>query len=274
MHSEKDRVITRLLTLHYPLCAILFCLLLFTHCFANAVEGWREIKSEHFIVNYIEDENFASEVSRRAEQYYSKIAADLGYVRYDNFWTWDNRAKIFIYRTRDEYIRATGAKEWSYGLASYGAKAIVSYAHSERFLNTLLPHELTHLVFRDFVGFKGEVPIWLDEGVAQWEEEDKRRAAVDALKVLIAKKDIIPLSHLMQMNVAEVSDSEVSLKFYVEAVTIVGFLIKQHGQSRFTLFCRQLRDGDTVNAALSAVYSDAVRNVDELEKEWLKYYGG
>ncbi|MDD5136190.1 MAG: peptidase MA family metallohydrolase [Candidatus Omnitrophica bacterium] len=263
----------KLSTIHYSLCTIFISL--FSVCFtAAATEDWKEVKSEHFIVGYIEDENFAEEVSHRAEQYYSKIASDLGYSRYDNFWTWENRARIYIYRTREEYLGATGAKEWSYGFASYGAKTIVSYAHSEKFLNTLLPHELTHLIFRDFVGFKGEVPVWLDEGVAQWEEEDKRKAAIEAIKELVAKKDIIPLPRLMQMDVGEVSDSEVSFKFYVEAVTIVGFLIKQHGESKFTLFCRQLRDGDTINAALSSVYSDSIRNAGELEKEWLKYYGG
>ena len=252
-------------------------ILIFALCFLCprvTAEGWKEAKSEHFIIYYLDDDKFAEEVSAQAEQYYNKIASDLGYSRYDNFWTWDNRAKIYIYRNREDYLTATGAKEWSYGFAAYGAKTIVSYAHSEKFFTMLLPHELTHLVFRDFVGFKGQVPVWLDEGVAQWEEEGKRKAAIDMVKEMIANKTIIPLSQLMQMDIAQESDSGISNKFYIEAVTIVGFLIKQYGESRFTIFCRDLRDGGTINEALSSAYSDSVRDIGELEKEWLKYYGG
>ena len=253
-----------------PILIFVLCLL----CSLAVAESWKEVKSEHFIIYYLDNDKFAEEVSARAEQYYDKIASDLGYSRYDNFWTWDNRAKIYIYRNREDYLMATGAKGWSYGFAAYGAKAIVSYAHSEKFLTMLLPHEMAHLIFRDFVGFKGEVPIWLDEGVAQWEEQDKRKAAVEAVRELITRKATIPLPQLMQMNIGQESDSEISDKFYIEAVTIVGFMIKQYGESRFTTFCRQLRDGGTINEALSFAYSDSVRDVGELEKEWLKYYGG
>ena len=237
-------------------------------------DEWKELKSEHFLVYYLEDDKLADEVSQRAEKYYEKIALDLGYSRYDNFWQWEKRAKIYVYRDRDEFLKATGAQEWSTGFANYPKREIISYAHNPKFLERLLPHELTHLIFRDFVGFKGEVPVWLDEGVAQWEEEDKRKMAVALLKGYISTSQIIPLSRLTQMNIAQESNAEVSRKFYVEAVTLVGFLIEKYGESKFTLFCRQLRDGANINEAISFTYSDSIQDMGELEKEWIKYYGG
>lgn len=252
---------------------LLLALLLF--CAMPAFAGeWKEFSSEHFLVYYVGESQFAADVSNQAEKYYDKIAYDLGYSRYDNFWTWDNRVKIYIYPNREAYLNATNAKRWSTGLADYENKRIMSYADSSQFTTELLPHELAHLIFRDFVGFKGQVPVWLDEGVAQWEEEEKRKVAVAMLKEYIARGAIIPLAQLTQLNIAEETNTDLSRRFYVEAVTLVGFMIQKYGQSRFTTFCRGLRDGARINEALSSVYSDSVRDIDELEKEWLKYYGG
>ncbi len=249
------------------LLAVLFCSSL-------AAEEWKELKSEHFIVYYLDDENFAQDVSQWSEKYYSKIASDLGYARYDNFWTWDKRAKIYIYHSREEYIRNTGAKEWSYGFANYYRKEIVSYSHSTKFIDTLLPHEMAHLIFRDFVGFKSEVPIWLDEGVAQWEEADKRKAAAELVRAFAANGETIPLILLTRMDISQETNESIARKFYAEAVTLVGFMIEKYGESKFTLFCQQLRDGATIDGALSFTYPDSIKDMGELEKEWMEYYKG
>jgi hypothetical protein len=247
-------------------------ILLSIFSFQAYAEDWNELKSEHFVVYYHDGEDFAQNVSQWAEKYYSNIAADLGYARYDNFWTWDKRAKIYIYRSREDYIAGTGAKDWSYGFANYYRKEIVSYSHSTKFIDTLLPHEMAHLIFRDFVGFKGEVPIWLDEGVAQWEETDKRAAATGLVRTLITYKDTIPLELLMRINIGQETNENTARKFYAQAVTLVGFMIEKYGQSKFIQFCRQLRDGATINTALSFTYPESIKDTVELEKEWMEYY--
>lgn len=33
---------------------------------------------------------------------------------------------------------------------------------------------MTHLIFIEFVGFDKVIPLWLNEGVAQWEDRSKR----------------------------------------------------------------------------------------------------
>ena len=37
----------------------------------------------------------------------------------------------------------------------------------------VLTHELTHIIFREYVGFGWNVPLWLDEGVAMFMEKKK-----------------------------------------------------------------------------------------------------
>ncbi len=149
----------------------LFLLLILTPARA---EQWQVLNSDHFIVHFLSDEQFARDVLDKSEIYYNDIATQLGYPRYSEFWLWDKRVKIFIYADHRSYLNATGQPDWSQGMADYRQKRISSYVWSSGFLESLLPHEIAHLIFRDFVGFKGEVPVWLDEGVAQWR---KRRSA-------------------------------------------------------------------------------------------------
>ena len=243
-------------------------------CAAAYAEEWKELKGEHFVVFYREDAAFAQEVLTRAERYYQGIASDLGYSRSDNFWQWENRAKIYIYRNHAEFLTATGKKSWIHGTAFYEKREIVSYQWGQGFLEMLLPHELCHLIFRDFVGFKGEVPLWLDEGVAQWEEAQRRKWALDAVKGLVLKKEYIPLKELTQMGPGSESDPVLSAKLYAQAVSLVGYLVEEYGPSKFSLFCRELRDGKNIDAALSFVYTDSIPNIEALEKKWSQHYGG
>ncbi|MBL7155671.1 MAG: hypothetical protein ISS90_00835 [Candidatus Omnitrophica bacterium] len=243
-------------------------------CGLAQASGWQAVKSEHFVVYYKEDKNFAGETLRQAEKYYNKIASDLGYSRYDKFWQWENRVKIYIYPTREDFVESTGIeRQWANGMANYEKKEIISYKWSKGFTESLLPHELTHLIFRDFVGFTGKIPLWLDEGVAQWEEK-ARGHAIKIVKNLIKDGNYIPVRRLMAMDVRHEDNYELARNFYAQATTLVGYLIEEYGGIKFSLFCRQLRDGKSVDEALSFVYANSIRSVDELEKKWLKYYGG
>jgi len=73
----------------------LFCLCLPSSL--RAEEEWRAKKGEHFIIYYKNaPDEFLNKINDKAEEYYNKIAADLGFTRYD-FWLWENRASIYIY---------------------------------------------------------------------------------------------------------------------------------------------------------------------------------
>lgn len=241
-------------------------------------EEWRVIKSQHFIVHYLDDKNFARSVSRRAESYYDKIASDLGYSRYDKFWQWENRVKVYIYATHEGFIKGTGIpRKWATGVAKYDEKEIISYRWNEGFLDKLLPHELTHLIFRDFVGFPagGEgIPLWIDEGVAQWEEKGKKEEAEKIVKELIKNHGYIPVRRLTRLDIREEDDFELARNFYAEAITLVGYLIEKHGGRKFTFFCRELRDGKGLDDALASTYGNSMDGAGELEKKWLEHYGG
>jgi len=255
---------------------------------------WNQINGEHFLVFYSSDERFAQEVADKAELYYRQIASDIGYARYSDFWTWDKRVKIYIYPNHDSFLQATNQPSWSQGMADYKNKLIASFVLSRGFLDSILPHEIAHLIFRDFVGFKGEIPLWLDEGVAQWAELPKRKQIKAYASYLYQKSQLLSIEDMMKLDIRKISeqdrlyirttrtrDKEPGVLFlsgdalvntyYLQSVSLVGFLIEKYGSDSFAEFCRQLRDGKRLEEALRFAYPSYIRSLNDLEERWREY---
>ncbi|TBR17681.1 hypothetical protein EPO66_02315, partial [bacterium] len=231
--------------------------------------GWKEFKSTHFIVYYKNaPEDFISKTSDKAEGYYNKIADDLGFRRY-NFWLWDNRAKIYIYDDAKAFQLATGQPSWSAGCANVNDKIINSYPYAETFFQTILPHEIGHIIFREFVGFDNpSIPLWLDEGVASYQENLRSAMARDMLRSVLREKKLLSLSQLSQFNPHFSRDSYTVGLFYAESVNLVDFLIREYGTDNFVSFCQGLRDKKNFERALSSVYP--FDNFNEFDEAWQK----
>lgn len=276
--------------LTYILIALFF---LFSFSLKSFAQDWQELKSEHFVVYFTQDDNFAQEVLGAAEVYYQRIASDIGYPRYSAFWTWDKRVKIYIYLDQSSYLKATGQPEWSQGMADYTNKQIMGYIRSTGFIESILPHEIAHLIFRDFVGFKGEIPLWLDEGVAQWSEELRRKQIKTMAKHLYNNNSLLTLKDMMNLDIKIMDKKAVYIRpiltkdgdkgvlflsgdnlintYYLQAASLVGFLMERYGSYSFADFCRQLRDGKTLEDALKNTYPAYIQNLDELERNWREY---
>ena len=253
-------------------CSVFF-LLLFCYTAEAIARDWQELKGEHFVIYFFQDNKFAKDVLNKAEEYYDKIANDLGYARYSNFWAWDKRVKIYIYPDRDSYlsyITAHNYATWSVGMADYEKKAIISYVQSRGFLDGVLPHEITHLIFRDYVG-QENIPIWIDEGVAQWEEKGKRQLVKRKMKELLRYHGPIPIDRMTIIEIGRLKNETIVEMFYIEAVSLVDFLITEHGADNFIFFCRQLRDGKDMDEALKFAYPVSIRNINALQDKWLEY---
>lgn len=233
-------------------------------------DEWHIAKSTHFVLYYKDvPSEFIDKVIEKAEDCYNKITNDLGFTRY-NFWLWDKRAKIYIYRDSQDYQAATGQPDWSSGCVSVKDKIIKTYPLASGFFDTLLPHELGHIIFREFVGFDNKnIPLWLDEGVASYQEMTKRFAAKAYVRKAIKENKFIPIDRLSEINLALIQDKETIDIFYLEAVNLIDYLISQFGNTSFLNFCRALRDGKTLEQAISYTYP--FRNLVELNTAWLRF---
>ncbi|MDD5155561.1 MAG: peptidase MA family metallohydrolase [Candidatus Omnitrophica bacterium] len=249
-----------------------FVCLLAVFISANFVfaQDWNTAKSTHFIIYYKNAPGgFIDELTAKAENYYDKIADDLGFRRY-NFWLWDNRAKIYIYDDEKDYQAARGQPSWSSGCAYPREKVIYSFPYAKKFFDTILPHEMGHIVFREFVGFDNPaVPAWLDEGVASYQQELRFSGAGIIVKDALGKNKLMSLSKLNAVNPQILTDADAVNLFYAQAVSVVDYLIKEFGRDRFVVFCQTLRDKKNLDKALIWAYS--FQDTGELDQAWRSY---
>ena len=237
-----------------------------------STETWQEKTSTHFRVFYQQNTAFAAAVLEYAEAYYNQIRLDLGLthvVQRDQVpWLWEQRCQIYLYPNRQAYAQATGAPAWSGGFVQYQRRTVYSFLGVTAFLEQTLPHELAHLVFREFVGLNNDrVPRWLDEGVAQYAEVGRREAAWGLMRTWLAQDIYIPLDQLNQLRLGHASGGAAHL-FYTQSVTLVHFFLAAYGPRRFIDFCSNLRDGYSVERALSFATSSSITSLSALEDAW------
>lgn len=238
---------------------------------------WRVRSSDHFEVFYLTDPGFAAAVGGEAERLYSRINTELGLDRlvkreHLSFWLWDGRCKIYLYRTREEYLQRTGAPDWSAAFVDYRNRVVHSFAHADQFLAATLPHELAHILFREFVGHDNDrVPRWLDEGVAQHAATHLRERSLREMRQRVRSGRYLPFSTFGEADPGKLDGLSAGL-YYLQAASVVHFFIEHYGRGRFLEFCSNLRDGYPVERALSFATGSRVTSMAGLEEAWVRYY--
>ncbi len=241
------------------------------------VEVWQELKGKHFVVYFDQpDEAVAKTVLRKAERYYHTIGEQIGYTRYADFWTWEERVKIIIFTDQKSFVARTGQPLWSTAYADrdsylFHSRTIVTYKQENNFYDGILPHEISHLILKDFISFDVSVPIWFEEGVAQLQESQKSKEAGHLMRTLVKQGKYIPIDTLMHSDISKEHDPRSVAVFYAQSLSIVEFLIQQYGDSAFADLCRNLKDGKEFSEALRLAYHNSMGSFSDLERKWLKF---
>ena len=233
-------------------------------------DDWKEYRSYHFIIYYKDaPQDFIKSVEDTAETYYQEITRNLGFYR-DQSWSWDKRAKIYIYRDAEDYVESAKQASWSHGAASALEKEIRTFPAANGFFDSILPHELGHIIFREFIGSNPYVPAWFDEGVAMYQEKAKRWGVNKSVKKAIDEGNFMPLRELSSVRLYHDSDKNFVELFYAEAASIVYYLITELGEFKFVEFCKQLKAGSRFENAISSTYI-RFKNLDDLNTAWVDY---
>jgi hypothetical protein len=253
-------------------------------CFADTGEADKmlERKSYHFVVSYHQDveRQFLRRVIDLAEDCYRWITQDFNFFR-DDPWVWDNRAVIYVYKDRSTYLSRTGMPEWSWAAAQPERKEVHTFDGPWDMFRFALVHELTHLIFREYVGMTSDIPLCFDEGAAVYMERRHDRAGmVRHFRKLLESEEYIPLRDLVRMRFKDLStpggfkegeNDRVTL-FYLESFSLIHFLLEKYDRFRFSTFARKLRDGVAFEEAFFETYR-LLRTWDNVEREWLAFYG-
>jgi len=129
-------------------------------------------------------------------------------------------------------------------------------------------HELTHVLVGHLTfSCLGDVPTWLNEGLAVYSE-----GGLDSLSQR-QLEDAIRNDTLLSVRSISGGFSEVPDKAYLsysQSYSIINFLIESYGQDKMTELLLSLRDGLTIDNALTQTYGF---DIDGLEDAWRQAIG-
>lgn len=232
-------------------------------------DDWTIHSCRHFNIYYRNaPEEFVETVEESAEDYYDEVTDNLGFHRIHN-WIFDRKASIYIFDDKSDYIKRSRQYVWSAGTASTRMKTIRTFPAAHGFFDSVLPHELGHIIFREYVGYRSRIPLWFEEGVAMHQEKAKRWGADKKVKQAIENGTFIPLSKLTRMRLTNNTDRSVIRLFYAESASVFNFIMDKIGKHRFARLCRDFKDGGSFEQALERVYP-RFRSIERLNEMWVK----
>jgi hypothetical protein len=113
----------------------------------------------------------------------------------------------------------------------------------------------------------GDVPTWLNEGLAVYSEGELDTSSQNQLDDAIKDDTLLTLRSL-SVGFSEVPDK--AYLSYSQSYSVVKHLIETHGQDNMTALLTLLRDGTTTDDALQQTYGF---NIEGLENEWRQAVG-
>ncbi len=171
--------------------------------------------------------------------------------------------KIYVYASSSDLRGAmVSSQEWTGGVAfmDFGIIAIEIPPGELEWGESALVHELTHLVVRQATfGPYGQLPLWLDEGLATYNEGELDPVLRSSLEEAISKDELISVRSLCSPFSAYREKAYLS---YAESYSIVEYLLDNYGQDKMADLLALLRQGNTYDEALTAVYGFDISGLD------------
>lgn len=245
----------------------MLALILFVEFTASAAE-LEKVERGHFII-YHQNKDLANDLTWKAEYYYKKILGHFGIPEFRP-WEGSDKCQIYLYSNKADYLKATGAPDWSAGQAQFDPIRFATYENAPNLETATFPHELTHIIFHLFVN-KKRLPLWLEEGMAQFEEENQGLSYKRKRFMKWNVKDGSYIRFAELMNMPQAPENNVDL-FYAESASIVDHLVTDNIRTSFGKFLTCLKGGQSQDDALKSAYQWKYKNgVSGLELRWLEF---
>ena len=226
---------------------------------------WRSLTSsppegnEMTIFWYEGDDAFAQELMDTCEEGLVGLTQDVGACP-------ERPIDVYIYASTDDLKGAMiFPQEWTGGAAFtvFSTIAIGIPPSELDWGKRALVHELTHLVVHQatFSPY-GQLPIWLDEGLAMYNEGELQSVFSSSLEEAIADDELISVQSLCSPFSAETEKARLS---YAQSYSIAKYLLDNYGQDKMLDLLAVLRAGSTYDDALTEVYGF---DIDGLDARW------
>ncbi|HUW46214.1 MAG TPA: peptidase MA family metallohydrolase [Dehalococcoidia bacterium] len=225
----------------------------------QSLTGTIPLDGEMTIFWYEGGDSFARELMDACEEGLARLTQDIG--------TYPERPiKIYIYASTSDLQGAMiFPQEWSGGVAftAFSTIAIGIPPSDLDWGKKALVHELTHLVVHQatFSPY-GQLPLWLDEGLATYNEGELDLVLRSSLERAILEDELISVRSLCSPFSAETEKAYLS---YAQSYSLVEYLLDNYGQDKILDLLALLKQGNTYDEALIEVYGF---DIDGLDTRW------
>lgn len=217
--------------------------------------GAAQLESLHFLVRAYGAET-ARRLSDSAEASYNRVMVDTDLFSFRP----RELYRIVVYGSQDEYRRKTGLPEWSGGVSI--GNAIYTYLSPQ--VDRTIAHEMTHLIFFEFMHRADAELRWLNEGLAVYQEAKAIGARPSDGSV---RRPPIPMSEMTRLAPADERGYTVDA-WYAQATSMVRFMLERGGRLGFSRFLAALKDRQPIDAAIGASFPGAWRDLADFEQQW------
>lgn len=219
-------------------------------------EGFRVKEGSHFTVKFEGGVNSVAGnvIGILLEEAYFKVGAELGYYPEDTIGA--------VLYSRDEFRDITRSPSWA-GAIYDGRIKIPAGGITDRtdVLEKVIFHEYTHAVVHRLSG--GRAPVWLNEGIAQY-EEGKRAASYERLIKDTVRTKRVSL-RVLEGSFMGLAGND-ALRAYALSLSATEYIMNEFGTLAVKTILEGLRDGLSLDEAVSsAVYL----SYDMFEESWL-----
>ncbi len=230
----------------------------------DARYSWRSLtEGKVTIYWYNGDDLFTQELMSAVQQALGRLAEDAGAYL-------ERPAKLYIYASSDDLKGAmVYPQEWTGGVAytRHGIMAIGIAPDSIEWGKTTIAHELTHLVIHQVtLNPYNDLPTWLDEGLAMYNEGLLDPGFVFYLVSAITDDSLISVQSLSSPFSAYAGEAYLS---YAQSYSLVEYLITTYGQEKMLELLNTFREGSGYDEALEKVYGFDADGLDSLWRDYV-----
>jgi hypothetical protein len=208
---------------------------------------------------YEGDDSFAWELMNACQEGLGRLTQEFG--------AYPERAiTIYVYASSWELQGAMiFPQEWTGGVAftEFGIIAMGISPDSIDWGKEALVHELTHLVVHQLVFSPyGSLPMWLDEGLAMYNQGDLSPELSYRLEKAISEDKLLSVRGLCSPFSAEPEKAYLS---YAESYSLVEYLLDNYNGDNMLDLLTLFKQGNTYDEALTEAYGF---DIDGLDARW------
>jgi len=216
-------------------------------------------REQHFLIKY-HGENKAYEGFELREllrKTYGVISRDFGYY-------FKHKVVVLLYDEK-EFQLLTQQPHWVAGLYD-GKIRLPAYKRgfTEGDLRALTAHEMAH-AFVAVISSR-RAPVWIHEGLAEYEENKVRKISMDLFESAVKTKTLMSLDQLMMVRaIGSIKSPLMVSLFYQQSFHLVSYLIDRYGMFRIKKLLEEFGTGKNSDEAIRAVLRISTKR---LEREW------